>query len=395
MKKVLVINAGSSSIKLTLFDKDTLEPLASGLAERITLPIGMVTLKFNGSKQEREVALPDHSVAVQVIIDMMMSMQVINEVNEIEYIGFRIVQGGPYFDRSSKLSEREIELIEKVSMYAPLHNPGAVQAINAFRKFMPHAKLSANFDTAFHTTINKVNSTYPIPRELSEKYGIKKYGAHGISHRFITQKLSNILNKDKVNFVNLHIGNGASLCAVKDSLSFDTSMGLTPLAGIMMGTRSGDIDPSIHQFVLNATGIDINEFTDILNKKSGLLGVSGVSSDMRDIVGAARSGNEQAQFALDLYSQKIADYTAIYLNKIGPKIDAIVFTAGVGENSPYVRQNVLSRLNILNIKLDNELNFSKIDDFKLISSPESSIPVYVIRTNEELLIAQDALKLYE
>ncbi|TNK91265.1 acetate kinase, partial [Mycoplasmopsis pullorum] len=172
-------------------------------------------------------------------------------------------------------------------------------------------------------------------------------------------------------------------------------MGLTPLAGIMMGTRSGDIDPSIHQFVLNATGIDINEFTDILNKKSGLLGVSGVSSDMRDIVGAARSGNEQAQFALDLYSQKIADYTAIYLNKIGPKIDAIVFTAGVGENSPYVRQNVLSRLNILNIKLDNELNFSKIDDFKLISSPESSIPVYVIRTNEELLIAQDALKLYE
>ncbi|TNK82614.1 acetate kinase [Mycoplasmopsis pullorum] len=395
MKKVLVINAGSSSIKLTLFDKDTLEPLASGLAERITLPIGMVTLKFNGSKQEHEVALPDHSVAVQVIIDMMMSMQVINEVNEIEYIGFRIVQGGPYFDRSSKLSECEIELIEKVSMYAPLHNPGAVQAINAFRKFMPHAKLSANFDTAFHTTINKVNSTYPIPRELSEKYGIKKYGAHGISHRFITQKLSNILNKDKVNFVNLHIGNGASLCAVKDSLSFDTSMGLTPLAGIMMGTRSGDIDPSIHQFVLNATGIDINEFTDILNKKSGLLGVSGVSSDMRDIVGAARSGNEQAQFALDLYSQKIADYTAIYLNKIGPKIDAIVFTAGVGENSPYVRQNVLSRLNILNIKLDNELNFSKIDDFKLISSPESSIPVYVIRTNEELLIAQDALKLYE
>ncbi|TNK91892.1 acetate kinase, partial [Mycoplasmopsis pullorum] len=249
MKKVLVINAGSSSIKLTLFDKDTLEPLASGLAERITLPIGMVTLKFNGSKQEHEVALPDHSVAVQVIIDMMMSMQVINEVNEIEYIGFRIVQGGPYFDRSSKLSECEIELIEKVSMYAPLHNPGAVQAINAFRKFMPHAKLSANFDTAFHTTINKVNSTYPIPRELSEKYGIKKYGAHGISHRFITQKLSNILNKDKVNFVNLHIGNGASLCAVKDSLSFDTSMGLTPLAGIMMGTRSGDIDPSIHQFV--------------------------------------------------------------------------------------------------------------------------------------------------
>lgn len=395
MKKVLVINAGSSSIKLTLFDKDTLEPLASGLAERITLPIGMVTLKFNGAKQEREVELPDHSVAVQVIIDMMMSMQVIKEVNEIEYIGFRIVQGGPYFDRSSKLSESEIELIQKVSMYAPLHNPGAVQAINAFRKFMPHAKLSANFDTAFHTTINKVNSTYPIPRELSKKYGIKKYGAHGISHRFITQKLSNILNKDKVNFVNLHIGNGASLCAVKDSLSFDTSMGLTPLAGIMMGTRSGDIDPSIHQFVLNATGMDINEFTDILNKKSGLLGVSGVSSDMRDIVGAARSGNEQAQFALDLYSQKIADYTAIYLNKIGPKIDAIVFTAGVGENSPYVRQNVLSRLNILNIKLDNELNFSKIDDFKLISSPESSIPVYVIRTNEELLIAQDALKLYE
>lgn len=394
MSKILVINAGSSSIKLTLFNKENFEVVATGIAERITLPMGNITIKFNG-KHEKELALPNHRVAAQHILEMLNELKIINDVKEIEYIGYRIVQGGPYFNKASKLTEKEIQLIDEVSIYAPLHNPGAIQAIRAFNEVIPHAKASANFDTAFHTTINKVNSTYPIPREISEKYGIKKYGAHGISHRYITDKLQEILGKKSVNFVNLHIGNGASLCAVKDSKSFDTSMGLTPLAGIMMGTRSGDIDPSIHEFLMKEMNVNISEFTNMLNKQSGLLGVSGVSSDMRDVRSAAENGNENAIFALELYVQKIVDYTSIYFNKIGPKVDALVFTAGVGENSPKFRQEVIDKINFRHIKLDSAKNNGNISEFELISTPNSEIPVYVIRTNEELVIARDAVKLYE
>ncbi|MBW0594618.1 acetate/propionate family kinase [Mycoplasma anatis] len=394
MSKILVINAGSSSIKLTLFNKENFEVVATGIAERITLPMGNITIKFNG-KHEKELALPNHRVAAKHILEMLNELKIIKDVKEIEYIGYRIVQGGPYFNKASKLAEKEIQLIDQVSIYAPLHNPGAIQAIRAFNEVIPHAKASANFDTAFHTTINKVNSTYPIPREISEKYGIKKYGAHGISHRYITEKLQDILGKKSVNFVNLHIGNGASLCAIKDSKSFDTSMGLTPLAGIMMGTRSGDIDPSIHEFLMKEMNISISEFTNILNKQSGLLGVSGISSDMRDVRNAAENGDEHALFALELYIQKIVDYTSIYFNKIGPKVDALVFTAGVGENSAKFREEVINKINFRHIKLDPSKNNGDINEFELISTPDSEIPVYVIRTNEELVIARDAVKLYE
>lgn len=394
MKKVLVINAGSSSIKFTLFEKEDLNVVATGIAERITLDMGNITVKFNGV-HKRELPLPNFKVAVANILEMMIELKLIKDVNEVENIGFRVVQGGPYFDKSSKITQKEIELIDKVSIYAPLHNPGAIAAMEAFKETMPNAKLSANFDTAFHTTISKVNSTYPIPYELSKKYGIKKYGAHGISHRYITEKLAELLNKEKVTFINCHIGNGASLCAIKDSKSFDTSMGLTPLAGVMMGTRSGDIDPSIHQFLMHQMNISIDEFTDILNKKSGLAGVSGISSDMRDIETAVNSGNEQAQFAFELYCQKITDYLANYANKIGPKVDAIVFTAGVGENDHACRKSVIEKINFAKINVDDEANKAKFADHKIISTPDSEIPVYVIRTNEELVIAKDAIKLYE
>ncbi|VEU76413.1 acetate/propionate family kinase [Mycoplasmopsis columboralis] len=394
MSKVLVINAGSSSIKMSLFEKDTLEVIATGLAERITLPEGNITIKTT-QKHEKVVKMPNHEVAVEEVYKLMQEISLIKDKSEIEYIGFRVVQGGEFFKKSSKIDEEAIKTIDFCSIYAPLHNPGAVQAMNGFKKVFPDAKLSANFDTAFHTTIDKVNSTYPIPKQISEKYKIKRYGAHGISHRFITLKLQEILNKDKVTFVNMHIGNGASLCAVKDSKSFDTSMGLTPLAGIMMGTRSGDIDPSIHEFVMRQNKMSIEEFTNMLNKESGLLGVSGISSDMRDVTEQALQGNEDAIFALDLYSQKIADYAAMYFNKLGGKIDALVFTAGIGENAFRVREKIVNKLFFRNIVLNKEINEGKIGEYQLISAPESEIPVYVIRTNEELLIAQDALKLYE
>ncbi|WP_036452645.1 acetate/propionate family kinase [Mycoplasma buteonis] len=392
--KILVINAGSSSIKLSLFNKDNFELLASGIAERITLPIGNISLKFNGNKYEYEFEMPNHAVAVEKLYQVMQEISLIKDKSEVEYIGFRVVQGGTYFDKTTKLNEENIEKIEECSIYAPLHNPGAVAAMRGFQKVFPQAKLSADFDTAFHTTISRINYTYALPREMTEKYKIKRYGAHGISHEYITGKLSEILKKDKVTFVNLHLGNGASLCAVKDSKSFDTSMGLTPLAGIIMGTRSGDIDPSIHQFVMKQADLDIDQFTDILNKKSGMLGVSGISSDMRDINKAAREGDAEAEFALELYAQKIADYVASYANKLGGKIDAIVFTAGIGENDGVIRNKIVNKLFFKKFEINQELNTADYDEFKLISTNNSEVPVYVIRTNEELVIAQNALKVY-
>ncbi|TDV24168.1 acetate kinase [Mycoplasmopsis mustelae] len=395
-KKILVINAGSSSIKLSLFKKDNLELIASGLAERITLPKGNITIKCLGEKKELDVAMPNHEVAVTEIYALMQAMKIVKDKNEIENIGFRVVQGGDYFATTTKITDKEIALIKECAIYAPLHNPGAVQAMQGFKKVFPNAKLSADFDTAFHRSMPKVNYTYAIPHQLASEFNIKKYGMHGISHQYITETLQKILGKDKVSFINLHLGNGASLCAIKDSQSLDTSMGLTPLAGIMMGTRSGDIDPSIHQFVCKQTKMSIDEFTDVLNKKSGLLGVSGVSSDMRDVREAAfKQNNNQAQFALDLYAQKIADYIAMYANKIGCHLDALVFTAGVGENAAGVREDIVKKLSFKNIKLDQVKNEGPIGEYQLISTPDSEVKVYVIRTNEELVIARNAKAIYQ
>ncbi|VEU59866.1 acetate/propionate family kinase [Mesomycoplasma neurolyticum] len=323
--------------------------------------------------------------------------KVIENLDEIEIVGFRVVHGGEYFVDTTELKAKEIQVIDELSKFAPLHNPGALLAIKAIKKVIPNAKLSATFDTAFHTTIPNVNSIYPINRELSQKYGIKKYGFHGTSHKFITQKLAEILNKKTVSLVNMHIGSGASLCAIKDSKSIDTSMGMTPLAGIMMGTRSGDIDPSIHEYVMEQANISIKEFTNILNKQSGLLGVSGIGSDLRDVIQKYQENDANAILAIDLYTQKIADYLINYINKIGKNIDALVFTAGVGENSSFIRQMILEKINILDIKVDTKLNNvspSEIASSHLITTSDSAIPVYVIRTNEELMIAQDAKKLF-
>ncbi|AAZ44059.2 acetate/propionate family kinase [Mycoplasmopsis synoviae] len=393
-EKILVINAGSSSIKFNLFDKESMQSIASGLAERIGLSEGHISIKYN-DEFDRYVDMKNHENAVDVLYKFMQEINLIKDKEEIKYIGFRVVQGADYFSSSTKLDAKVVEIIEKCSIYAPLHNPGAVQSIKAFEKVFPKAKMSADFDTAFHTTIDRVNSSYAIDNSLVKELKIKRYGAHGISHYYITKKLEEILKKDKVTFVNLHIGNGGSLCAVKDSKSFDTSMGLTPLAGIMMGTRSGDIDPSIHAFVKAQKNMSVEEFTDLLNKKSGLLGVSEVSSDMRDVRKAAREGNTQARFALDLFAKNIVDYIAKYFNSLGGKLDAIVFTAGIGENDIATREEVVNLINFRKVKIDPEKNLEKYSDYKLISTPDSEIKVYVIRTNEELVIAKNALKLYD
>ncbi|MBN3534574.1 acetate/propionate family kinase [Mycoplasma procyoni] len=399
-KKILVINAGSSSMKWSLFNKSDFSVLANGIAERIGIDGSFLKMSFGDQDFKNEIKLSNHKDSVVETIKMWKENNVISDLSEIELIGFRVVHGGEYFKDSTKLDQKAIDLIDECSKFAPLHNPGAVQAIKAFQEVVPAAKLSASFDTAFHTTMPDVYSYYGINKEFAKKYGIKKYGMHGISHKFITLKLQDILKKDKVNFVNLHIGNGASLCAVKESKSVDTSMGFTPLAGVMMGTRSGDIDPAIHEYALSAANMNIKEFTNLLNKQSGLLGVSGVSSDMRDLVSKYKEGNADVVFTLELYSQKIVDYLVNYINKVGKNIDALVFTAGIGENSFFIRDLVIKKLNLmnLNVELDDSKNAvspSEIKDFALISKANSDIPVYVIRTNEELLIAQDALKLYE
>ncbi|UWV92609.1 acetate/propionate family kinase [Mycoplasmopsis cynos] len=393
MSKILVINAGSSSIKISLFLKENYKLIANGIAERITLDLGKISIKYNGKKYEKEIKLPDYETAINELYKLMHKIELVKSKKEIQNIGFRVVQGGNYINNTVIIDQNIIDIIDKCSIYAPLHNPGALQSILGFRKVFPEAILTADFDTSFHSTIEKVNYVYPINKEITEKYNVRKYGAHGISHQFITEKLSQILDKDRVTFINLHLGNGASICAVKDSKSIDTSMGLTPLAGIMMGTRSGDIDPSIHQFVMKSMNINIDQFTNILNKESGLMGVSGISSDMRDLRKAIAENNKDALFALELFTQKIADYTSIYFNKLGGKIDAIVFTAGIGENNAYVRSEIINKLYFRKIKLSQKLNNGKIGEFQLISTFDSEIPVYVIRTNEELVIARNSVNI--
>ncbi|WP_416738010.1 acetate/propionate family kinase [Mycoplasmopsis meleagridis] len=392
-KKILVVNAGSSSIKTQLFEKDTLKVIANGLTERIFLPDGKITIKFNGEIYDDVLELPNHTVAVAETLKMMQNINLINNPEEIEIIGFRVVHGGPYFNQSVILNDEVLKLIDKCSKFAPLHNPGAIQAIEAFKKAMPNAILTASFDTSFHSTIPDINSIYPIPYEWTKKYNIKKYGFHGISHNFIKNKIEEILKIKHPNIISLHIGSGASICAIKEGKSFDTSMGFTPLAGIMMGTRSGDIDPSIIEFICENEKITVQEATAALNKKSGLLGVSQFSNDTRDISKAIDEGNYQAKFTNDLFVQKIVNYVAEYANKLENKIDAIVFTAGVGENSPKLRKEVCDKLFFKKINLNEIENNKKIAEYSLISNPSSEIKIFVIRTNEELMIAQDALKL--
>lgn len=306
-----------------------------------------------------------------------------------------MVHGGADFNSSVVIDEGVIAKIDDASRFAPLHNPPAVLAIRAFQEQLPGVKLTASFDTAFHTTIPPVNHIYALPIDLSLKHGIRRYGFHGLSHQYITERLEQKLAKEGVNIINMHLGNGASLCAIKGSRSFDTSMGLTPLQGLVMGTRSGDIDPAIYSFLEGAEGMDIKEIEELLNKRSGLLGLSKISSDLRDIEGALKEGDKNAKLAFDIFAQRVANYVADYANKLG-SIDALVFTAGIGENSASMRQAIVDRLNFKQIELEARINqrpFQAGEDLVLISSTNSELPVFVVRTNEESVIAREAKRL--
>ena len=394
--KVLVINCGSSSLKFQLIDSDSEEVLAKGLCERIGIDGGMVTYQPEGKdKIKKNADMPDHTEAVKLVIDSLIDKEngVISSLDEIGAVGHRIVHGGESFSAATLINEDVIKAIEDCNDLAPLHNPANLIGIRSCQKIMPNVPMVAVFDTAFHQTMPKKAYLYGIPYDYYKKYKVRRYGFHGTSHEFVSKRAAEFLGKDIDNFkvIVCHLGNGASISAVKNGKCIDTSMGLTPLEGLFMGTRSGDLDPAIIQFISNKEKLSIDEMLNILNKKSGVLGLSEVSSDFRDLGEAADNGNEQAKTTLEAYSYRVAKYIGSYAAAMNG-VDAIVFTAGVGENNIEVRQMIGEYLGYLGTGVDKDKN--NIRGKEAVISPDGAkVSVLVIPTNEELAIARETVKL--
>ena len=389
--KILAVNAGSSSLKFTLIELPEKNVVASGLFEKLGINGSCSTIKYNGEKVKKEVNLVDHSVAVRILMEELINMGIISSLDEIEGVGHRMVHGGQEFTESVVLTEDVLARVAKYNELAPLHNPANIMGVKAFMKALPNTIQVGVFDTAFHTTMKEAEYLYPVPYEWYEKYGVRKYGFHGTSHRFINKTISEYFGRNDLKVISCHIGNGGSITAIDSGKVVDTSMGFTPLAGIMMGTRSGDIDASMLSYLEGKTGKSLEELTNDLNKKSGLLGVSGVSSDSRDVETAADEGNERAILAQEMYAKKIANYIAMYNNLLGGA-DVITLTAGVGENSKTMRKSIIEKIASLGVKIDDERNDFR-GEFRLISTDDSKIPVYVVPTDEELMIAMDTMEL--
>ena len=388
--KIISINAGSSSLKFSLINMENENVIANGVFERIGID-GHYKIKFEGKTYEEDTELKNHSDAVNILLEKLINLKIVKSLDEIEGVGHRVVQGKDVFDKSVIVDDDVLQKLESIKHFAPLHNPANMLGIKAFMKALPNVPNTVVFDTAFHQTMDKETYIYPVPYEWYEKYGIRKYGAHGTSHRYITETVSDILNTKNFKLISCHIGNGASITAVKDGKCVDTSMGFTPLAGVMMGTRSGDIDPSILPPVMEAENKTIDDIINDLNKHSGILGMSGISSDMRDLTEAYNKNDERAILTMNKYARRITDYIAQYYVLLNAA-DVIAFTAGVGENSPLIRKLVCDNLACLGIKIDEEKNKVRGKQ-ALISTPDSKVKVYVIPTDEELMIARDTLEL--
>lgn len=358
MSKTIAVNAGSSTLKFKLFDMPSEDVVAEGTIERIGEKMGHAKIKYgDGQKHEEEKPFEDHGAAVNYLLDQLIDLGIVKSYDEITAVGHRVVAGGEFFKDSAVIDDDVIKKIDELSEYAPLHDPAELVGIKAFRKVLPNAFAVAVFDTSFHVNMPKMNALYSVPYEWYEKYGARKYGAHGTSHRYVAGRAAAMLGKplEDLKLITMHIGAGASITAVKGGKSFDTSMGFSPLAGITMATRSGDVDPSLVAFVQEKLGTTSQKMIDTLNHKSGLLGISQLSPDMRDILAAADKGNDQAQLALDMYVNRIVRYVGAYIAEMGGA-DAIVFTAGVGENSVPVRKMVTDKLAYFGIKIDQEKN---------------------------------------
>ncbi len=396
MSKTIAINAGSSSLKWQLYQMPDETVLAKGIVERIGIKDSIFTIKYgDGEKFEKVLDIKDHEVAVQMLLDQLIELDIIASFDELTGVGHRVVAGGEYFSDSTVITDDVLAKIEELSEFAPLHNPANAMGIKAFRRILPNVLSVAVFDTSFHATMPKVNYLYSIPKEYYEKHGARKYGFHGTSHRYVSERAAELLEKpiEETKIITAHIGNGGSVTAVEGGKSVDTSMGFTPLAGLTMGTRSGDIDPSLLPYLMEKEGISsINDMIDILNKKSGVLGLTGLSSDMRDIEDGAAEGNEDAILALEIYADRIRKYIAQYISVMNG-VNAIVFTAGVGENGDIVRKMVLEQMTWFGIELDAAVNEKIHGKEAEISTPDSKVKVYVIPTDEELMIARDVERL--
>ena len=389
--KILTVNAGSSSLKFNVIELPEKKELISGYFQRIGIDGSFYYVKINGEKTEHEVELKNHIDAVECLKKELFDNNIIKSLDEIDGVGHRLVHGGDKFKSSVLIDEKVLKECEKFNDLAPLHNPPMLACVKAFMDAMPDTPMVAVFDTSFHQTMEAEEYIYPVPYEWYKEYGVRKYGFHGTSHRFINKTISEIMERDNLKVISCHIGSGASICAIDSGKVVDTSMGFSPLAGLMMGTRCGDIDASLIPYVMQKTGKTVEEVFNDLNKNSGYLGVSGVSSDSRDIEKGIAEGNERCILAQSIFCQKVANYIAMYNNILGGA-DVIVLTAGVGENSKDTRKLIIEKIASLGVKLDEEANDMR-GKLRKISTEDSKIPVYVIPTDEELMIALDTYEI--
>ena len=393
MSKIMAVNAGSSSLKFQLFEMPSEDVLTSGVVERIGFKDGIFTIKVNGEKVTTTQAIIDHKVAVELVLEALIKHNIVSSLDEIKGVGHRVVHGGEKYASSVEITHEVESAVIELSELAPLHNPANMVGYRAFKKALPGARHVAVFDTAFHQTMTDDIYLYPLPYEYYQDYKIRRYGFHGTSHFFVSNRVAQLMGKNvnDINVITCHLGNGASLSAVKGGKSVNTSMGFTPLAGIMMGTRSGDIDPAIITYLMRKNHKTAEEIIDVLNKKSGMLGVSGLSSDARDIDTAIKEGNSRALLTRKLYANRVAQTVGSYFVQLG-HVDAIVFTGGLGENDVAVRASILELVEeAMQIKLDYELNNSVRGKEVCLSKADSKVQVWVVPTNEELVIAQDTV----
>ncbi|MCG3682131.1 acetate/propionate family kinase [Aliarcobacter butzleri] len=392
---IFVLNAGSSSLKYQLIDAKTQELKASGLVERIGIDGILKQVIDENRKLTMEAPIPTHKEAIELILETLTKgdTKVINSIDEIQAIGHRVAHGGEYFKESTLVTEKVIKKIEEAIPLAPLHNPANILGMKICMQLLPKVPNVAVFDTAFHQTMPEIHFLFPVPHEDYTEHHLRKYGFHGTSHFFVSQQAIKLLgNKKDSKIIVCHLGNGSSVCAIKDGKSVNTTMGLTPLGGLMMGTRSGDIDPGIIPYLMDKKDMNTHQIIDYLNKKSGILGVSGISSDLREIISAANDGDQRAQVTIDMMCNRVKKYVCSYAGLLGG-VDAICFTAGIGENSDIVREKVCHNLEFMGVEIDKDKNQIKNHQIREINKESSKTKIFVIPTNEELVIAQDTFNL--
>jgi len=395
MSKIISVNSGSSSLKFQLFEMPDEKVLTSGQAERIGLEMGIFTIKVNGEKYTQELPIPNHKVAVDLLLEAFKEYKIVESLDEITGAGHRVVQGGSYYGESVVVDDLVVERVKELIPLAPLHNPAHLVCYEAFKEALPHLGHVFVFDTAYHQTMTEESYIFPVPYEWYTDYKVRRYGAHGTSHQYIAQRTAELMGKnvEDINVITCHLGNGASITAIKGGKCVNTSMGLSPLGGIMMGTRCGDLDPTVIYYMANQLKCTADEMEVYLNKHSGMLGVSGVSSDARDVGDAAKEGNKRAILTQEIYVNRVINVVGGYYMQLG-SVDAIAFTAGLGENDTYLRGKILEALEEgMGLSIDYELNaVSRAKEIKL-SKEDSKVAVYIVPTNEELVIARDTHRL--